>query len=66
MTYVASEDIIEDGAVKYKKGDTISDYDPTKESCYIQYYDANNLYGWAMCQKLPTDGFRWMSNSELQ
>ena len=27
---------------------------------YIQYLDANNLYGWAMSQKLPTHGFKWM------
>ena len=26
------------------------DYDSTKESSYITYFDANNLYGWAMVQ----------------
>ena len=31
-----------------------------KPSSYIQYLDANNLYGWAMSQKLPTHGFKWM------
>ena len=31
-----------------------------KPSTYIQYLDANNLYGWAMSQKLPTHGFKWM------
>ena len=34
-------------------------YDKNKESSYIQYLDANNLYGWTMSQKLPVDGFRW-------
>ena len=34
-------------------------YDKNKESSYIQYLDANNLYGWAMTQKLPLDGFKW-------
>ena len=24
------------------------------------YLDANNLYGWAMSQKLPVDGFKWI------
>ena len=30
-----------------------------KESSYIHYLDANNLYGWAMSQKLHVDGFKW-------
>ena len=30
----------------------------SKESFYIQYLHANNLYGWAMSQKLPVNGFR--------
>ena len=37
-------------------------YDPDKPSTYIQYLDANNLYGWAMSQQLPTHGFSWMKN----
>ena len=28
-------------------------YDETKPSSYINYLDANNLYGLAMCKKLP-------------
>ena len=35
-------------------------YNKEKRSTYIQYLDANNLYGWAMSQKLPTHGFKWM------
>jgi hypothetical protein len=41
-------------------------YDPTKESKYIVYLDANNLYGWAMSQPLPTGRFEWMTESELK
>ena len=29
---------------------------------YIVYLDANNLYGWAMSQKLPVNGFKWVKN----
>ena len=34
-------------------------YDPTKEKSYIIYPDANNLYGWAMVQKMPTGKLKW-------
>ena len=37
-------------------------YDPDKPSTYIQYLDANNLYGWAMSQPLPTSGFKYMKD----
>ena len=35
-------------------------YDPSKETSYIQYLDANNLYGWAMSKPLPVGGFEWV------
>ena len=40
----------------------MKNYNPEKPSSYIQYLDANNLYGWAMSQPLPTHGFKWMKN----
>ena len=36
-------------------------YNPDESTCYLQYLDANNLYGWARSQSLPTRGFRWVS-----
>ena len=32
------------------------------ESSYIEYLDANNLYGWAMSQKPHANGFRWVKD----
>ena len=37
----------------------MSEYDSSLESSYLMYLDANNLYGWAMCQELPISDFRW-------
>ena len=34
-------------------------YDKSKPSSYINYLDANNLYGLAMCKKLPYGDFKW-------
>ena len=42
----------------------MSDYDSDAVSKFLQYLDANNLYGWAMVQKLPTHGFRWINKVE--
>ena len=43
----------------------MKEYDEKAPSKYIMYLDANNLYGWAMSQYLPTGNFKWMSNREI-
>ena len=35
-------------------------YDKNIESLYLMYLDAKNLCGWAMSQKLPINGFKWV------
>ena len=39
----------------------MKDFDKTKPSTFIQYYDANSLYATTMTKKLPTHGFKWMN-----
>ncbi len=41
------------------------EYDDSKPTKHITYLDANNLYGWAMSNPLPTGGFKWMEEKEL-
>ena len=40
----------------------MENYNKNEESSYIQYLDANNLYGWAMSQKLPVNNFKWVND----
>ena len=49
---------------RYAKANNIymKDYDSSKESSYIQYLDANNLYAAAMSEKLPMNGFKWVND----
>ena len=42
----------------------MKNYSNNEESSYIQYLDANNLYGWAMSKKLSVNGFRWLDSNE--
>ena len=43
----------------------MKNYNNNEESSYIQYLDANNLYGWAMSKKIPVNGFKWIENNEI-
>ena len=40
----------------------MKDYDKNKES-YLQYWNINNLYGWAMSQKFPVNNFEWKKDN---
>ena len=42
----------------------MKEYDPKMAVNYIEYLDANNLYGGAMSEALPTHGLKWMSENE--
>ena len=44
----------------------MKDFNNSEPSKYLTYLDANNLYGWAMKQKLPTHKFEWMTNKEIE
>ena len=40
----------------------MKNYEESIDSSYIAYLGANNLYRWAMSQKLPVNGFKWVKN----
>ena len=42
---------------KYRK-----DYNKDQEVSFLEYLDANNLYGWATSEPLPVDGFDWIKD----
>ena len=43
----------------------MKNYNKKIESSYIEYLDANNLYGWVMSQKLSVNDFKWVKQEEL-
>ena len=43
----------------------MKNYNKNKESSFLMYVDANNLYGWATSKKLPIDEFKWVDNISM-
>ena len=43
----------------------VPEYDPDEPNKQLIYLDANNLYGWAMSQHLPTHDFKWLTGEEI-
>ena len=40
-------------------------YDKNIASSYLMYLDANNLYGWTICKKLPVGDFEWAEDLSI-
>ena len=43
----------------------MKDFDENASEKHIMYLDANNLYGWAMSQDLPTGDFKWLDINDF-
>ena len=50
---------ISQATYRYAKANNkyMKNYDINQEASYLEYLDANNLYGWSMSKKLPVNGF---------
>ena len=49
-----------EGNNKYMKN-----YDKNKESSFLMYVDANNLYGLTLSKKSPVDEFKWVGDISM-
>ena len=56
---------ISQGHAKANNEYMATEFDPAEESKFISYLDVNNLYGFAISKQLPTSGFKWMTDNEL-
>ena len=43
----------------------MQNWNSNEASKYLMYLDANNLYGWAMSQYLPTGNFKWLTEKQI-
>ena len=43
----------------------MKNYDKNTESSQLEYLHANNLYGQAMSERLPVDGFKCMEKDDI-
>ena len=43
----------------------MENYNKNNDLQDLQYLDLNNLYGWAMSQKLPVNNFEWMKETRF-
>ena len=43
----------------------MTNHDKNKEFSYLEYVDANNLYGCVRSQKLPARNFKWMEKDDI-
>ena len=43
----------------------MKNYNKDKESPYLEYFDANNLCGLAMSQKLSGRNFKWLDKDDI-
>ena len=59
VSYIANRH----GKANYNK--YMKNYNKSAPSKYITYLDANNLYGWAMSQCLPSGGFKWLTEKQI-
>ena len=42
-----------------------AEFDHNKESKFISCLDVNGVYSWTMSKPLPTSGFEWMADDEI-
>ena len=53
---------------RYEKANNkyMKDHDKNKELSFLNYWDVNNLYGWAIWQKLPVNNFEWIEDGFIK